>query len=95
MSGRPSRADSPRARLVSCVLGLLLDDYRSTGRSRVIAFRGAYHGGTAGSMAISGHSVQSHASRAEGLTPLREAALEKVWAGQTTLREVNKVTFVE
>ncbi|HMN80210.1 MAG TPA: bifunctional enoyl-CoA hydratase/phosphate acetyltransferase [Burkholderiaceae bacterium] len=32
-----SRADSPRARLVSCVLGLLLDDYRSTGRSRVAA----------------------------------------------------------
>ena len=30
-----SRADSPRARLVSCVLGLLLDDYRRTGRSRV------------------------------------------------------------
>ncbi len=39
-----------------------------TGRPRVIAFRGAYHGGTAGSMAISGHAVQSHAARAEGLT---------------------------
>jgi 4-aminobutyrate aminotransferase len=40
----------------------------ATGRPRVIAFRGAYHGGTAGSMAISGHAVQSHATRAEGLT---------------------------
>lgn len=40
----------------------------ATGRPRVIAFRGAYHGGTAGSMAISGHAVQSHAARAEGLT---------------------------
>lgn len=40
----------------------------ATGRPRVIAFRGAYHGGTAGSMAISGHAVQSHAARAAGLT---------------------------
>ena len=40
----------------------------ATGRPRVVAFRGAYHGGTAGSMAISGHAVQSHAARAEGLT---------------------------
>ena len=40
----------------------------ATGRPRVIAFSGAYHGGTAGSMAISGHVVQSHAARADGLT---------------------------
>lgn len=39
----------------------------ATGRPRMIAFRGAYHGGTTGSMAISGHTVQSHATRADGL----------------------------
>jgi type IV pilus assembly protein PilB len=34
------------------------------------------------------------AAREEGMTFLRDAALEKVFAGQTTLREINKVTFV-
>jgi type IV pilus assembly protein PilB len=34
------------------------------------------------------------AAREEGMTFLRESALEKVFAGQTTLREINKVTFV-
>lgn len=35
------------------------------------------------------------AAKAEGMKFLRESALEKVFAGMTTLREVNKVTFVE
>ena len=35
------------------------------------------------------------AAREEGMTFLRESALEKVLAGVTTLREINKVTFVE
>lgn len=35
------------------------------------------------------------AAREEGMTFLRESALAKVFAGQTTLREINKVTFVE
>jgi type IV pilus assembly protein PilB len=34
------------------------------------------------------------AAREEGMTFLRDAALEKVFAGATTLREINKVTFV-
>jgi len=42
----------------------------ATGRPRLISFSGAYHGGTAGSMAVSGHSVQEHAEKASGLVLL-------------------------
>jgi type IV pilus assembly protein PilB len=35
------------------------------------------------------------AARDEGMRFLRESAVEKVLLGQTTLREINKVTFVE
>jgi type IV pilus assembly protein PilB len=35
------------------------------------------------------------AAREEGMTFLRESALERVFAGTTTLREINKVTFVQ
>jgi type IV pilus assembly protein PilB len=35
------------------------------------------------------------AAREEGMTFLREAALDRVFRGVTTLREINKVTFVE
>jgi type IV pilus assembly protein PilB len=34
------------------------------------------------------------AAREEGMTFLRDSALEKVFSGVTTLREINKVTFV-
>jgi type IV pilus assembly protein PilB len=34
-------------------------------------------------------------AREEGMRFLRESAVERVMAGQTTLREINKVTFVE
>ncbi len=40
---------------------------KATGRSGVIAFAGAYHGCTVGSMAFSGHSVQADAQKADGL----------------------------
>jgi type IV pilus assembly protein PilB len=35
------------------------------------------------------------AAQEEGMRFLRESAVEKVFLGQTTLREINKVTFVE
>ena len=35
------------------------------------------------------------AAKEEGMTFLREAALAKVFAGKTSLQEINKVTFVE
>jgi type IV pilus assembly protein PilB len=35
------------------------------------------------------------AAREEGMRFLRESAVEKVLQGATTLREINKVTFVE
>ena len=35
------------------------------------------------------------AAKEEGMTFLREAALAKVFEGWTTLKEINKVTFVE
>ena len=39
-------------------------------------------------------SELKQAAREEGMTFLRDAALEKVFTGTTTLREINKVTFV-
>jgi type IV pilus assembly protein PilB len=35
------------------------------------------------------------AAKEEGMSFLRESALEKVFQGVTTLREINKVTFVD
>ncbi len=35
------------------------------------------------------------AAREEGMTFLRESALQSVFDGVTTLREINKVTFVD
>jgi type IV pilus assembly protein PilB len=35
------------------------------------------------------------AAREEGMTSLRESAVEKLMAGKTTLKEINKVTFID
>jgi type II secretory ATPase GspE/PulE/Tfp pilus assembly ATPase PilB-like protein len=40
-------------------------------------------------------SEMKQVAREEGMTFLRDSALEKVFAGVTTLREINKVTFVQ
>ena len=43
---------------------------KATGRSGIVAFSGAYHGCTIGSMAFSGHTVQAGAAKTEGLLQL-------------------------
>ena len=35
------------------------------------------------------------AAKSEGMRFLRESALQRVFSGDTTLRDINKVTFVE
>ena len=40
-------------------------------------------------------SRKDRAAREEGMTFLRESAVEKVRFGVTTLKEINKVTFIE
>jgi type IV pilus assembly protein PilB len=41
-----------------------------------------------------GSEIRRQANK-EGLSSLRAAALKKVYNGQTTLHEINRVTFVE
>jgi 4-aminobutyrate aminotransferase len=60
----------------------------ATGRPRIIAFAGAYHGGTAASMAISGHSVQSHAARYPGLTLIPYPSKSRPFLGDVTGEKV-------
>ncbi len=53
----------------------------ATGRPRLISFVGAYHGGTAGSMAVSAHSVQEHAEKAAGLHTIPYPDPYRPWKG--------------
>lgn len=57
---------------------------RATGRSGVVAFVGAYHGCTVGSMAFSGHSVQADAAKADGLLLLPYPDPFRPYAGDLT-----------
>jgi 4-aminobutyrate aminotransferase len=62
----------------------------ATGRPRIISFRGAYHGGTSGSMAISGHPVQQGMPKAPGLTliPYPNSYRDGEAAGDKALAEL-------
>ena len=40
-------------------------------------------------------SEVKRAAREQGMRLLRESAVDRVLSGETTLREINKVTFVE
>ena len=42
-----------------------------------------------------GSAELKRVARDEGMTFLRQSALDKVFAGETTLQEINKVTFIE
>jgi 4-aminobutyrate aminotransferase len=64
----------------------------ATGRPRIIAFAGAYHGGTAASMAISGHGVQSHSARHPGLTLIPYPSESRPFMGDATGEKVLELT---
>jgi 4-aminobutyrate aminotransferase len=65
----------------------------ATGRTRVVAFEGAYHGGTVGSMSISGHPSQQGAGRLPGLVQLRypDPYRDAPGAGEATLRSLDEL----
>lgn len=56
----------------------------ATGRPRILSFIGAYHGGSAASMSISGHSVQAHVAKAPGLTLIPYPDPDRPFMGDRT-----------
>lgn len=64
----------------------------ATGRPRIISFAGAYHGGTIGSAAVSGHPSQA-IPKAPGLTlvPYPNLYAEGEQAAEKTLAELDRV----
>lgn len=64
----------------------------ATGRTRIMAFEGAYHGGTSGSMAISGHPAQTGVPKAAGLTlvpyPATYGSADPEAAGEAVLGRI-------
>ena len=80
----------------------------ATGRPVILAFRYGYHGRTAihelldlteriREMILDKRPASEikRAATEEGMTFLRESAVQKVREGVTTLKEINKVTFIE
>ncbi len=63
----------------------------ATGRPRILSFAGAYHGGSAGAMSISGHPVQSHASRYPGLTLIPYPGGGSMPDGNDVLAEIERL----
>ncbi|PZO81357.1 MAG: aspartate aminotransferase family protein [Mesorhizobium amorphae] len=64
----------------------------ATGRPRILAFAGAYHGGTVGSAAISGHPSQS-TPKAPGLmlVPYPNTYADGEKAGEAALAEIDRL----
>ncbi len=69
----------------------------ATGRPRILAFRGAYHGGTVGSMAVSGHPAQDRVPKAPGLVllPYPDVYRDGADAGDKALRHLKSVLEAE
>lgn len=65
----------------------------ATGRPRIVSYRGAYHGGTSGSMAVSGHPVQQGVPKAPGLALVTypDAYRDGAGAGPAALAELEEL----
>ena len=90
--------------------GLMAETEGKPSKLELISRYPSYHGSTLGALGLSGSrwrqpfelilekkptSEVRKAARDEGMRFLREAALAKIRGGVTTLKEINKVTFIE